>query len=136
MLSTRASPAQGTDGATAPGSWSLTDFDLIGFIVAGLGLLWSAFAVVVIQPRFAKMYADFGQQALPPFTELCLRPWFPVLLALSLLPLPSAGVALGATRETRMALMVVTILLALIQPVLLLYGLTPPRFFFHGGAVK
>lgn len=130
-LSTRASPAQGTDGATAPGSWSLTDFDVIGFLVAGMGLLWAAYAVVVLQPRFAKMYGDFGQ-APPPFAELCLQPWFPVLLALSLLPLPSASVVLGATRETRMVLMVVTILLALIQPILLLHGLTPTVFIFVG----
>lgn len=107
---------------------------MIGFIVAGLGLLWSAFAVVVIQPRFARFHVDFGQ-VFPPLVEPCLRPWFPVLLALYLLPLPSASVVLGATRETRMVLMVVTILLALIQPVLLLHGLTP-TIFVCGGEIK
>jgi hypothetical protein len=103
--------------------------EIVGFSFSGLGVLWSAIAAIVLQPAFSRMFVDFGSaDAIPPFTHLCLRPWFPLSLAvLPMLPV-GVGVLSRATRPIRVALMSLAILLTLALPAVFLVGMYLPIF--------
>ncbi len=101
--------------------------DIVGLAFAVFGLLWSAAAAIQIQPHFKAMFADFGQQ-LPLFTELCLKPWFPLALGLVPLIVVGEGIARRLTRRDRVLRTGLAIFLTLALPGVFLIGMYLPIF--------
>lgn len=106
---------------------ALTVFDIVGLAFAAFDLVWAVGTVMAVQPKLGKLLADFGGE-LPPFTRLCLQPWFPVVLAAIPVALVGVGILRCATRKTRAALMGATIFLALALPAGFLIGVYLPIF--------
>ncbi len=82
------------------------------FLVAAGSVLLAALEVVLVQPRFLKMFAEFGGE-LPILTRLALSPV--VMLVLGLLPAVLAGLAMLAKpgANTRVAMLVASLILSL-----------------------
>ncbi len=116
--------------STAKQRFTFTVFDAVGVSVGALGL---PFALVASWkgPQFAALFADLGT-SLPAFTQLCLKPWIPILLGV--IPISVAALTLFAqpARGGRVAAMVFTLLLALSVPTAYLMGLYLPIFEIAG----
>ena len=89
----------------------------------------ATFLALVLVPAiiFKKMFADFGQQ-LPAFTELCLKPWFPVTLSLVPLLIIGDGIFRNASRRGRALRMGLGIFVTLALPGVFLAGMYLPIF--------
>lgn len=109
------------------GTGSITVVDGIGLVFGLFGFAWSVVAVLVVAPKFAEMFADFGGE-LPAFTKLCLSPWFPFALGLMPLAVSGVGIATNAPRGSRVIFMAVAILLTLATPAVFLIGMYLPIF--------
>ncbi len=124
---TAIAPPRTDRSADGPGSSRVTVFEVIGFTVSGLGMLWAIAAAVRVQPAFAKMFTSFGSE-LPLFTQLCLRPWFPIVLALFAPAITGLGIAIGSSTTARALTMGAAVLLTLGLPALFLIGMYLPIF--------
>ncbi len=59
----------------------LTGFDFTGSIFSMLGSLFLIYFGLVLGPKFGALLGEVGGRQ-PAMTQLVLRPWFPVVLAL------------------------------------------------------
>ena len=55
--------------------------NVAALIISALAVLWGLLASFVIAPLYLKMFADFGA-SLPQLTQLMLKPWAPIALAM------------------------------------------------------
>ncbi|REG27206.1 hypothetical protein ATI61_110213 [Archangium gephyra] len=119
----------------SPSRLSLTGLDVAALAFAGFALLCAVFVVVQVQPAFWKMFADFGEQPVPAFIQLCMQPWFP--LALGIVPpgVACIGILRPAPRGVRTVFMGLTIFLSLAGSGVLLLGLSMPVYAL-GYAIK
>src|SRR3954469_2311282 len=104
---------------------SLTVYDRVSLSFCVLCVTWAVMIVFFFQPDFRSTFTEFGSEV-PPFTALCLRPWFPVVLALIPILVTVGSIAGHATQRARAVLMTVTIFLSLAFPGLLVVGLCLP----------
>jgi type II secretory pathway component PulF len=90
----------------------LTAADWMGvaIVVAGVGICW--LFPLLIAPRFAQMFRDFGNASLPRITQLGLTAWFPPLLGAVPLALLLVGVAVRMPLGKRRAAIVGSFVLA------------------------
>ncbi|MDP3233472.1 MAG: hypothetical protein Q8S33_26835 [Myxococcales bacterium] len=98
--------------------------------ISALGVPWGLVASFVIAPVYVKMFADFGSE-LPQLTQLMVKPWAPVGLALGCF----AIVASSTQLEAKWLAVTVSLLTTLAQPTLFVLAMYLPIFAI-AGAIK
>lgn len=106
---------------------AVTVFDLVSFVVGAIGFAFAIAAVVVLQPRYAQMFRDFGGE-LPGLTLLFLTPWVPLAAAAVAPAIVVAGIARGSSKRARALALVGCVLLTALAPALFFFAMNLPIF--------
>ena len=110
----------------------LTALDWIAVVVVCTAALFCFQFPFLTAPRFAKMFADFGDAKLPDITQLGMTIWFPMMVGLNPASVVFHAVSGRHTLARRRLLIVAAFGLSLAACGVLLYAMYAPVFAMAG----